>query len=180
MIFDLAGLFLVVTSSAFGFWRGGIKSLYSLFFFFLTLVLLLFLFPLLQNLGEPYVKSILLLNIGAGVIAYIAALLLILFIERIIPYPKVSILDRVLGTALGSIRGFLLCSTLFLICLIVSTESYLNAQNALQIAQAVVASPHPQWATESFCAELCSHFVTSIFETLNKEWVCKTLEKITF
>ncbi len=180
MIFNLAGLFLILTSSAFGLWRGGIKSLYSLLFFFLTLILLFFLFPLLQNLGEPYIQSTLFLNVSAGISAYVIALLLILLIERVIPYPKISVLDRILGAALGFIRGLLLCSILFVICLIISTDSYLNAQNALQIAETVVATPHPQWAIESFCAELCSHFVTSVFDVLGKEWICKTLEKIAF
>jgi uncharacterized membrane protein required for colicin V production len=180
MTFDIASLCLILASSLIGMWKGGIKSLYSLFFFCFTVLLVFFLFPFLQNFGAHYIKSILLLNLASGTVAYVAALIFILIIERLIPYPDVSLLDRILGFTVGGIRGFLLSSIGFLVALVVTTESYLNAKNALQIAKAVIAAPYPQWATESLCANLCFSFVTNIFEILGQEWTCSMLSKIVF
>ncbi len=180
MTFDIVSLGLIFISSVLGIWKGGIKSLCSLFFFCFTTLLVFFLFPFLQSFGAHYIKSILLLNLASGGAAYILALIFGLIIERLIPYPDVSLLDRILGCVVGGIRGFLLSSIGFLVAIVVTTESYLNAKNSLQIAKAVVAAPYPQWATESLCANLCFSFITNVFEILGQEWTCNILSKIVF
>ena len=180
MTFDIASLCLIFASSLIGVWKGGIKSLCSFFFFCFTIALVFLLFPFLQNFGSSYIQSVLLLNLASGTIAYIAALLFTLIIENLVPYPDVSLLDRILGATIGAMRGFIFSCVGFLVALIVTTESYLNAKNALQIAKAVIAAPYPHWATESLCANLCFSFVTSIFEILGQEWICNILSKIFF
>jgi hypothetical protein len=146
----------------------------------MSIFLIILFFSPLQKLGAPYIESTLILNIGAAFCSYAVATLLTLVAQRFVTYPEVNAIDRLLGVGLGVIRGLLICTTVFLLCIIVTTESYLNARNALEVAEAVVAAPYPKWAGESICANLCFSFLTSIFEAVNQQWLCGQLSKIVF
>lgn len=181
-MFDSVSFSIILISGFLGAWNGALKQSYKALFTVITWTCVFFLFPIIKRLGFNYIASEKLLGVLSAMASYLCAALVSFLLESFLAaYPtEVSPLDRALGLVIGLLKGFLICSILFAVCMVVSSGSYAGSTSGLDILNKTITSPLPEWYQGSSCAKIFSAFFRTVYLLVGPEFVRCQLAKLHF
>ena len=131
-IFDIIILTIFSASSLMGLYRGMVCITINLLGFVASLFVAIFLYSYVRIIFSGYVENDLVTSIASGVVSYIFSLIVFTFLTSkiVLLFKDLSqgIFDRLLGFAIGAIRGGLISVLLFAIIAIFMVGTYTEAE----------------------------------------------------
>lgn len=181
-LFDIIVSIIFIASFILATYRGFILTFLDIIKFLSTIILTIFLFPLSKDIVNEYTSNPLMLTIISSIIAYILSKIICNFIAKklseVIKPHTGNLIDRLLGSFIGAIKGFCLCCLLFIGIIIISSSSYLGAKNAWLIFANINPSDHPRWLKSSKSFVLFNKSYEHIFNFMEGGWVESKLESV--
>lgn len=152
-IFDIVVLTIITLSSILGFYRGFIYIIINLIGLVAAVLVAIFLYPHTQTIFALYVSNKLILYIASGMVAFLLSLLIFSFLSgKIVALVKENtngMVDKVLGLALGFVRGFLFCMVIFFFAVVFTTEEKITLDDAESIKDVLAESKYAGWIKAS-------------------------------
>lgn len=153
MIFDVLLASIFGSSVLLGMYEGAIKLFIGFICFVLSIVCTAFVFYPVLDLVRHYIQNPILLNIASCIAAYLLAIVGIGILHkklgRIIADVCGGVIDRILGTIFGAIRGLLICSIIFGALAIFVSGSYIKAIVLGDVIMHINPSDYPEWMMSS-------------------------------
>ena len=154
--FDIAIFSLISLSTLLGFFRGFFYILVDNIALVLSIAMTILLAPCLEPYLLPYFKNELLTSIISYAVTYITLSLINSFILSKISMAfilfKIPVFDTLFGGFVGLVRGILFALIIFTISAVLSTGSYLKANNLREVFTKVNEDRYPSWLAQSVSA----------------------------
>lgn len=152
-IFDISIFTIIAVSTAFGVYRGMVNITISLIGFISSIILAIYLFPLIHHFLLGHVENHALVAIISGAFAYIFALVVTTLITAkaiaLCSFMSCGGVDRALGLIFGLIRGLVVSIFVFALVAIISSGSYIKAENLNQIISNLNRDKYPEYLIKS-------------------------------
>ena len=152
-IFDIIILTIFSASSLMGLYRGMVCITINLLGFVASLFVAIFLYSYVRIIFSGYVENDLVTSIASGVVSYIFSLIVFTFLTSkiVLLFKDLSqgIFDRLLGFAIGAIRGGLISVLLFAIIAIFMVGTYTEAEKAEDVVNKLEMEKYPTWLKDS-------------------------------
>ena len=182
--FDFFIILICSVSTMLGLYRGMLKLLLGLVMFILSLVITWMLLKPAEYLWAIYIRNEIFLHLACIITSYVSALIICAIasnkVSSSIDNISGGIIDRSLGTLIGLARGIFISSLIFSFAVIISTKSYIKADNANQIVKNVSESKYPRWLESSISTPFLENSISVISNILPEKIVKYSLKKITF
>jgi len=150
-LFDIIVLGIGITSTLLGLHKGFIKLTLGLISFLLSLLATFFLFPIMREAAVEHITNELAADIASGIVSYLISMFFCAFlcgqIAKSLEVISGGMVDRLLGLGAGAARGLIICSIIFGIIAIISSEAYVSARTAKDMAAKIDPPKYPKWLT---------------------------------
>lgn len=152
-IFDISIFTIIAVSTVFGLYRGMINIAISLVGFIASIILAIYLFPIIHHFLLGHVEKHAFVSIISGAFAYIFALVVTTLITTktitLCSFMSCGGADRALGLIFGLLRGLIISVFIFALVAIISSGSYIKAENLNQIILNLDQRKYPEYLTKS-------------------------------
>jgi membrane protein required for colicin V production len=152
-IFDIIILTIFSASSLMGLYRGMVCITINLLGFVASIFAAIFLYSYVRIIFSGYVENDLVTSIASGVVSYIFSLIVFTFLTSkiVLLFKDLSLgfLDRLLGLAVGAIRGGLISLLIFAVIAIFMTGTYSENEKAEDIVNNLKSEKYPDWLKKS-------------------------------
>lgn len=152
-IFDITIFTIIIISAILGLYKGMLNIVINLLGFIASIVAAIILFPYIKALFIGHIENQLFASIFSGVVAYILSLVVLTFVTSkvITLFNPISggVFDRFLGVIFGVLRGLIFSAVLFTVVAVLSSGSYLKAQNGLELVSNLDTEKYPEWLSSS-------------------------------
>ncbi|MCP5369878.1 MAG: CvpA family protein [Rickettsiaceae bacterium] len=151
--FDIVILSIILISTLLGFYRGMINIIVDIISMILILVLTVRCAPLVQSYLLIYLKneliSFIVTYIGIYLILSLSWSLILSKLTFLLVIFKVPIVDSVLGSGLGLLRGVVISIIIYGAVAIITTGNYLKAINSYELVYDINQETYPDWLKKS-------------------------------
>lgn len=177
-LFDIIVLAIVISSTLIGLYKGLIRLSIGLMSFCLSLVCAYFLFPIVEVAVSEHIQNTVAVNITSALVAYLISMLFFAFLSiqvmKMVDGISGGLIDRIFGLAVGALRGLIICSGIFGIIAIFTSDAYVDSATAKDIADKIDTDKYPKWLAGAITYDI----VESSAKILGKMISQKTLEEI--
>lgn len=150
-VFDIIVLAIVISSTLMGLYKGLIRLTIGLISFCLSLSSAYFLFPVVEVAVSEHIQNTVAVNITSGLIAYLISMLFCAFLSsqivKMVDGISGGLVDRVCGMAVGALRGLIICSGIFGIVAIFTSDAYVDSDTAKDVDAKIDHEKYPKWLT---------------------------------
>jgi membrane protein required for colicin V production len=152
-IFDIIILTIFSASSLMGIYRGMVCITINLLGFVASIFAAIFLYSYVRIIFSGYVENDLVTSIASGVASYIFSLIVFTFLTSkiVLLFKDLSLgfFDRLLGFAVGIIRGGLISLLIFAVVAIFMAGTYTGAEEAEDVVNNLEMEKYPEWLKDS-------------------------------
>ncbi len=182
--FDFFIILICSLSTMLGMYKGMLKLLLGLVMFTLSLVITWLLLKPAECLWAIYIKNEIFMHLASIITSYVSALIICSIasskISNSIDSISGGIIDRFLGTVIGFARGVFISILIFSFAVVISTKSYIKADNANQMLKNVSENKYPKWLNTSISTPFLENTIIVISDILPDSIIRYGLKKITF
>ncbi len=172
-LFDIIILTIIGTSSLFGLYNGVINIIIKLLSFIASIMVAMFLYPYALVIFLKYVDNDLGASISSGVSSYIVSFLFFTFLTSkfVLLFKEISRgpFDRLLGLALGFLRGSFFAFILFCTITVFTSGACSEADISEDLILKVSFDKYPEWLKESTTTPYMEKLLKSIIKIIPKE-----------
>jgi len=178
-IFDITIFTIIIISTILGLYKGMLNIVINLLGFVASIVAAIILFPYIKALFIGHIENQLFASIFSGVVAYVISLVVLTFATSkvVALFNPISggALDRSLGVVFGVLRGLIISVIIFTVVAVLSSGSYLKAQNSLELVSNLDTKKYPDWLSTSKTSDFLEGLLKSSILFLPED----TLKSIT-
>lgn len=150
---DITFLIIISLTMLLATFRGFFKTVTSLISLIFMVVIAMYLYPSLTQILVVYINNSLALNLAASVAAFVSGLLtsyaLSLVVNSLTAPVRGGFFDKLLGVAVGAIKGFAYCLIIFSALGLFMTDGFLQIQTVKDLDKQIKATQYPNWYKES-------------------------------
>lgn len=172
-LFDIIVCAIVTASSITGMYKGLIKVSISFIAFLGSILLTYFLYPFVFDFLTSFFSNKVVLITFSGAIAYLISIIIVGFLSSkfSLIFNNISggLVDRFLGIFAGGIKGIAICFILFIIIAIFSSESYIKAETADDIAKTTIMDKYPEWLKNSLTVKYFDNAKNKLIAVISED-----------
>ncbi len=161
-IFDIIILTIIAASSMLGGYNGLVRLSINFIAFLGSIFCAYFLYPFMYSFFAKFFASQALLVLLGACSSYIVALIFFSILSSkffaMVKDSSGGLMDRFLGLFAGFLRGSIVSLLIFVVIIVVSCKSYMNAETFYDVSQNTKSEQYPQWLKDSKVFEYLDKF----------------------
>lgn len=178
-IFDIVIFFILTVSSLLGFYRGFVYVTINWISVLASILAAYWLYPVTKDFISKHVgNEVVLVTLSSTISYLICAISTSLISNKLINILQAisgGVVDRFFGLVTGFLRGSVICLILSLTIIIITTNAYIKANNALEIFESISKDKYPTWVNNSLSIKYIDNSLAYVVDLLPKD----TLQSIT-
>lgn len=176
---DIIYVIITSLSVASGIYKGSVKLTISFIFFILSFIFTYLGFTPLAEIIHEYIPNNFIAHVASIFVLYLVCAIFCGFISGRLQALVKDIggggVDRFLGLILGAIRGIIMSLVIFTLIMIITSQSYKNAHNVLElVAPKEQTKQEPHWISYSRLSSMLQHLLNQTIDLIGKETLKKT------